>query len=180
MIKHKKDGNNIIILFCLIIFFPFIFTACNYSQDSERTENATIDKKLELKELSKKLVEFTLEGADPEKVIALVRKMNNLSELVIVGKIMSVQTDGLETARSNNYKGYFTVEVESVKRGDYPQSQIKFLFGMFSDQWPVPLYPVHVKTRYRSGDRIKVYLNYFDEFRGYAAPAGFFSMQALN
>ncbi len=173
MVKCKKSINHIVIALSLAIF---TLAGCNFPENN-KTALIEVGNREELKALNYDLVKLVYNGGSEREVKVAAKKINSISELVIIGKILSQQTAGSENPRFANYNGYFTLEVESVKRGYYPHDKIRFLFGVFATNQPVMLYPGYVKTRYHSGDRVKVFLNYFDELGGYAAVAGFYSIQ---
>lgn len=181
MIIRKKDGNTIIVVVSLILSFTAVYLFYNHWKNEKKAKSVSVsvDSSLELKELSDKLLQIIIEGSDLQQADAVAKKIRNLAELVIVGKIIAVSTEGRENSGSINANGYFTIEIESVKKGSYPLSQIKILFGMYSNEVPVVLYPPHVKTKYRSGDRVKLYLNYIPELGCYVTVAGFYSIERL-
>jgi len=144
-----------------VAFLVFSLSACEFNQKQE-LPLSPVESKLELKKLSDELIKTVLDGAEQQKVSKLVRRINSISELVVIGRIKNQETAGQHTGLENIYRSYFLVEVEEVKRGDFPWKEVKFLFGMFGDTWPVALYPGYVKTRYHAGDRVKVFLNHFD------------------
>ncbi|MFA5200182.1 MAG: hypothetical protein WC442_04660 [Candidatus Omnitrophota bacterium] len=181
MIIREKDGNTIIIVVSLILSFTAVYLFYNHWKNEKKAEGVLVsaDSRLELKELSDKLLQIIIEGSDLQQVDVVAKKIRSLAELVIVGKIIAVSSEGRENSGSINSNGYFTIEIESVKKGSYPLNQIKILFGMYSNEMPVVLYPPHLKTKYRSGDRVKLYLNYIPEFGCYVTVAGFYSIQPL-
>lgn len=181
MIIRKKDGNTIISVISLILCFVAVYLFYNHWKNEKKTESVSVsaDSRLELKELSDKLLEIIIEGSDLQQADVVAKRIRNLAELVIVGKIIAVSTEGRENSGSINANGYFTIEIESVKKGSYPLDQIRVLFSMYSNEVPVVLYPPHLKTKYCSGDRIKVYLNYIPELGNYVTVGGYYSIQLI-
>ena len=180
IVVQKKDYYGAFIVICSVIFIWFALVAYNQHQNSKKAETGLIGNKEELKKLSAELVGSMRQGASQLKIESLTKKINNISELVVIGKIISEESAMQDNSTLYNAVGFFTLKVESVERGNYPHEEIKFLFGMASNALPASLYPGYVKTKYHSGERVRVYLNYFREFRGYAAIAGYYGMQPLN
>ena len=107
MVKSKKAINQVAVLILAI----FTLAGCNAAKDDKQVDFSSAANKVVLRELNYNLVQLIYNGGSEQEVKAVAKKINDISELVIIGKIISQQTTGAENPRSANYSGYFTLEV---------------------------------------------------------------------
>jgi hypothetical protein len=111
------------------------------------------------------------------KIKALTKEAKNEAALVIVGKIASMQVESHEKTDQGDTAvidhGIWKLKVESVERGDYPGSEITFSLGWRSNRVPPEEFPMGIKTRYYTGDRVRAFLAYGVPGRGQTKPCYF-------
>ena len=113
-------------------------------------------------------------GAD-KRMVELVAKEKKEAALVLTGKIVDISNQIQDnTDKGDNVvtvHGRWTVEIESVERGRYSGKQISFYVGWWSNRAPAEEFPKGLKTRYKTGERVRVYLAYGVPGSGMDAPA---------
>lgn len=123
-----------------------------------------------------------------KEIAEFVTKLKGEAELVVVGKIAGMSNQMQEnTFKGDSLQfghGLWTLEIESIERGHYSGDKIDFFVGWMSNRVMPQQFPPGIKSKYKIGDRIRVFLMYGIPGKGnnqlsYYTMESFFCMEPL-
>jgi hypothetical protein len=99
-----------------------------------------------------------------KKIAEFVTKLKSEAELVVVGKIVGISKQMQENMfMGDNLQlvhGMWTLEIELIERGNYSGDKINFFVGWGSNRVIPRQFPAGIKSEYKIGDRVRVFLMY--------------------
>jgi hypothetical protein len=123
-------------------------------------------------------------GVSPQMQRKIVR-WRRQAELVVIGTISGIRekiNEETQKAARDPAMSYLVldVHVEQVLRGKPPGEKIQVYFGWFSPTGEADEFPAGLKQDYRTGERVKLFLDYDELYYGYYAPGAYYTMDPVE
>ena len=113
----------------------------------------------------------------------LVKQCKQSAQYIVIGRIKNIQ-ETLEHSRKINTiqqgKLIYELDIEKVEKGMYFEDTMNVVVGLFSNLAPQAQQSPFLKKEYRTGDRVRVYVNYDPKEQAFYSPGSWYTIALVN